>query len=58
VRRAHKRLTLNRETLVELDRSDLRPAVGVSGRTCPPICDFSNRNTCTTCQLTCTSNTC
>jgi hypothetical protein len=48
---------LNRETLVDLDSGDLSPVAGGT-KTVPPCCDFSNRNTCTTCQLTCTSNTC
>ncbi|MFY9824419.1 MAG: hypothetical protein WAM82_23790 [Thermoanaerobaculia bacterium] len=51
-----KRLALSRETLVALDHFDF-PVVGAA-RTVPPVCDFSNRNTCTTCQLTCTTNLC
>ncbi len=52
---------LNRETLVDLSRAEIRPAVGgFSPRTCPQVCDFSNgRNTCTTCNnQTCTTNLC
>ncbi len=52
-----KKLTLSRETLAELDRQNLWPAVG--GVTNPPDCDFSNRNTCATCDnVTCTTNFC
>lgn len=68
MKKTHKRLTLNRETLVALDRSELRPVNGASDAysdcytcpsfTCKPPCDFSNRNTCTTCQMTCTTNYC
>jgi hypothetical protein len=68
VRKTHKRLTLNRETLVELDRSELQPVngattaystcYGCASFTCRPACEFSNRNTCTTCQMTCTTNFC
>jgi hypothetical protein len=54
-----KKLVLNRETLVELDRMDLPYAAGGATQTCrPDFCDFSGRNTCTTCQLTCTTNYC
>lgn len=53
------KLALNRETLVELDRADIWQAAGGATLTCrPAVCDFSNRNTCGTCQLTCTSNLC
>lgn len=60
LRKAHGKLRLSRETLVELNRAEIRPAAGgFSPRTCPQVCDFSNgRNTCTTCNLTCTTNTC
>jgi hypothetical protein len=68
MRKTRKRLTLNRETLVELDRSELQPANGATGPystcygcasfTCMPRCQDSNRNTCTTCQMTCTTNFC
>jgi hypothetical protein len=68
VRKTRKRLTLNRETLVELDRTELRPANGATGvasgcygcpsATCMPPCEYSHRNTCTTCQATCTTNFC
>lgn len=54
-----KKLVLNRETLAELDRFDLWQAHGGATQTCrPDFCDFSGRNTCTTCQLTCTTNYC
>jgi hypothetical protein len=55
-----KKLVLSRETLVDLDRMDLPHALGGAvSKTCRPnICDFSGRNTCTTCQLTCTTNLC
>lgn len=52
-----KKLVLNRETLIELDRNDLWPAGGFA-RTQPPICQASGRNTCTTCGPTCTTNLC
>jgi hypothetical protein len=51
-----KKLTLNRETLTELDRLDLRRADG--GVTGPRACPFSGYNTCGTCQATCTTNFC
>lgn len=51
-----KKLTLNRETLIELDRLDLRQAGG--GPTGPRVCQFSGYNTCNTCQATCTTNLC
>lgn len=54
-----KKLVLCRETLRELDRLDLPQAAGGATVTCrPAVCDFSGRNTCTTCQLTCTTNLC
>lgn len=54
-----KKLILNRETLVELDGAALWKAAGGATQTCRPnVCDFSGRNTCTTCQLTCTTNLC
>jgi hypothetical protein len=60
-----KKLALHRETLAELDRLNLLTAVGgATLNTCPSYtcypanCDFSGRNTCTTCQLTCTTNFC
>lgn len=60
-----KKLTLSRETLVDLDRTDLGLAAGGTSTeytcpsfTCKPPCDFSNRNTCTTCAPTCTTNYC
>lgn len=61
-----KKLALHRETLAELDRSDDLQGVagGATMNTCPSYtcypanCDFSGRNTCATCQLTCTTNLC
>jgi natural product precursor len=50
-----KKLTLNRETLLALDRSDLRLALG--GYTAPR-CQYSGRGTCETCEATCTTNFC
>jgi hypothetical protein len=68
VRKTRKKLTLHRETLVELDRADLQPVNGATGAhstcygcisyTCRPACEYSGRNTCTSCQLTCTTNFC
>ncbi len=64
MRRTQKKLTLNRETLVELSRADLPHAAGGTAYTCPsytcqPPCDFSNgRHTCLTCGNTCTTNLC
>jgi hypothetical protein len=59
VKKTPKKLVLHRETLRELD--GLGHVVGAAAtKTCQPLnCDFSNgRNTCTTCQLTCTTNLC
>lgn len=54
-----RKLVLHRETLRELDRFDLQHVEGGATQTCrPDFCDFSGRNTCTTCQLTCTTNYC
>jgi hypothetical protein len=65
MKKRSKKLALHRETLAELDRLNLKEAAGgATLNTCPsytcyPVnCDFSNRNTCTTCQLTCTTNLC
>ena len=59
MKKTMKKLVLCRETLRELDRLDLPQAAGGATVTCrPAICDFSGRNTCTTCQLTCTTNLC
>jgi hypothetical protein len=51
-----KKLALHRETLVQLAQNDLGYVAG--GVTNPPDCEFSNRNTCATCNLTCTTNLC
>ena len=64
-----KKLVLNRETLAGLDRSDLQGAAGgVSYVGCytyqayscqPNRCPYSEgRNTCFTCEGTCTTNYC
>ena len=60
-----RKLALNRETLAELDRLNLQEAVGGATQyTCPSFtcypdnCEFSRRATCTTCQMTCTTNYC
>ncbi|HSS49570.1 MAG TPA: hypothetical protein VLX28_11560 [Thermoanaerobaculia bacterium] len=64
MKRKPKRLSLNRETLTDLDRPEMMKHVvggvsNVASCTCRPnVCDFSGRNTCTTCQLTCTTNFC
>lgn len=64
MKRKPKKLSLNRETLADLDKNEIRQVVGggVSNvATCtvqPNHCDFSGRATCTTCQLTCTTNLC
>ena len=50
-----RKLVLNRETLVELDRVDIGQAAGgVVTRFCP----YSGYATCGTCQATCTTNYC
>jgi len=51
-----RKLALHRETLVRLAQDDLGPVAG--GTTNPPNCDFSNRRTCATCEMTCTTNYC
>ncbi|HZF08914.1 MAG TPA: hypothetical protein VFE33_09010 [Thermoanaerobaculia bacterium] len=54
-----RKLSLHRETLVELDRFD--SVVGGATLTCtgcPNVCEWSGRATCNTCQLTCTTNLC
>ena len=59
LKKTPKKLVLCRETLLDLDRFELRVAGGATAFcTNPPGCDFSGRNTCTTCQLTCTTNRC
>ena len=64
MKRKPKKLSLNRETLAELDKAEMTFVAGgnVSNTpTCtqrPNVCDFSGRATCTTCQLTCTTNLC
>ncbi|MEA2695192.1 MAG: hypothetical protein QOJ16_4579 [Acidobacteriota bacterium] len=51
-----KKLALHRETLLRLTQNDLEHVAG--GTTNPPDCDFSNRRTCQTCEMTCTTNYC
>ncbi len=70
MKKTHKRLTLHRETLIELDRAELTPVngatteystcYGCASYTCMPVCQYSgpNRNTCLTCAGTCTTNLC
>lgn len=54
-----RKLVLHRETLADLDGSNLQAVYGGATLTCRPVnCDFSGRATCTTCQLTCTTNYC
>lgn len=59
-----KKLTLHRETLIELDRTELGWAAGGTAYTCPSFtcypdnCQWSGRATCTTCEITCTTNYC
>ncbi len=60
-----KKLVLHRETLSDLDRSQLGNAAGGGTlQTCPSFtcypgnCDYSGRATCLTCKLTCTTNYC
>jgi hypothetical protein len=61
-KRKLKRLVLHRETLVELDRLELRQVGGAwytdVYHSCPEACQWSGRRTCTTCELTCTTNFC
>lgn len=68
-----KKLALHRETLAELDRPDLKGIGGGTGTsayctqnqyTCPSFtcypdrCQYSDRDTCFTCEMTCTTNYC
>lgn len=62
-----KKLSLHRETLAELDRPELGRVEGGTGYTnytCPSFtcypdnCWYSGRATCTTCEMTCTTNYC
>lgn len=53
-----KKLVLHRETLLELDRLGSWVAGGATQTCRPDFCDFSGRATCTTCQMTCTTNYC
>ena len=49
-----RKLVLNRETLAELDRSELWQAAGGATRFCP----YSGYITCGTCESVCTTNYC
>lgn len=51
-----KKLQLNRETLTQLDNSELHQVAG--GATVGPGCWSGGRRTCATCELTCTTNEC
>lgn len=52
-----KKLALSRETLADLDLQ--RAAGGAITQTCrPEPCWYSGYRTCTTCQVTCTTNYC
>lgn len=59
-----KKLVLHRETLLELNRRDIRSAVGgatATCNTCPADCQYSYHPilaTCNTCRQTCTTNLC
>ena len=62
-----KKLALNRETLTRLEHDLGHVAGGATAvadcgtRTCMPPhsgCEFSGRQTCFTCQATCTTNLC
>lgn len=62
-----KKLALHRETLSDLDRTRLGHAAGGGTETyffCPSytcypgVCQFSDYNTCLTCEMTCTTNYC
>jgi hypothetical protein len=61
LRKRVRKLALHRETLVDLDRQDLRILAGGVTRTCPRVCEFSNNglHSCATCNnQTCTTNLC
>ncbi len=59
-----RKLVLHRETLLELDRSSMKPVAGGANtglrNSCPQVCEYSYpyRNTCNSCQQTCTTNLC
>ncbi len=50
------KVRLHRETLLNLDA--VQYVGGGISLTCPDRCDYSGRNTCTTCKVTCTTNFC
>lgn len=53
-----KKLVLNRETLVELDRADVGQALGGATARCSDVVGSCGLNTCTSCSPTCTSRLC
>jgi len=54
MKKKSKKLTLNRETLTQLDQDNLQQAAGAAtARTC-----YSGYRTCATCELTCGTNEC
>jgi len=55
-----KKLSLNRETLVHLDRNLSQVGGGATQFTVCGSCNctFSGRATCNTCEATCTTNFC
>lgn len=56
-----KKLTLNRETVVDLEKGLREAGGGVSNAcsaSCPQVCTFSGYRTCNTCGATCGTNLC
>ena len=58
MKKSLKRLTLNRETLLSLDRSHLPQVAGGASIACTYTNCCSGQATCATCQATCTSKLC
>jgi hypothetical protein len=66
MKKRNKKLVLHRETLTALDRLNLGEAdggTGVSAHSCYMTCNscqctYSDRGTCGTCEVTCTTNYC
>ncbi len=66
MKKAVKRLTLTRETVVNLGTALRRAGGGATdvtqcgSQSCPAICTWTidNQNTCVTCAGTCTTNNC
>ena len=61
MRKRVKKLVVHRETLRQLDQLTLEQIDGGTGDatvTCPERCTWSGRNTCNSCELTCTTNFC